>query len=154
MQRIDPIFWCQGILDIFDSHRTLNNRNTNISQTFLLGSYTFWAKDAGKHRDKSIGLECTTRHLTSCIDGNVNHRSTHLKQILTTRYILGQFTGFVKPCITLLEEEANAIERHAWAQEWIWIETIDMIEQTIDAQAEIAINERFDHGRIFVEDST
>ena len=153
MKRIDPIFWYQGILDKFDSHRTLNNGNSNISQSFLFGSYTFRAKNAGKHWDKSIGLECTTRHLLSCIDSNINHRATHLKQILTTRDIFGQFTGFVKPSITLLEEEANAIERHTWAQEWIRIETIDMIEQTIDAQAEIAIDERFDHSRIFIEDS-
>ena len=89
-------------------------------------------------------------HARFKIPGNTNI----LEQVLATCKIFGQLTCFIEPSIAFLEKESDTVERHTRAKKRIRIETINMIEQTIDAQAEISVDKWLNHSWIFVEDSS
>ena len=121
---------------------------TLVLQARLLLGNTLFAKQPRQRRHQAIGQDRAARHLLACKDGQIDHRIAILQQQLTTcRVVIHATSTVLKPGVIALDEEADAVERHARLTIRPGVVRIDMIDQAVQTQRIVAIQDGFQHLR-------
>ena len=77
-----------------------------------------------------------------------------MQQPLTARDIVDEGLRLWEPCLVALEEEPDAIECHTWLAVQPGVMRIDMEEQAIHTQGEVAVQQGLDARRCLVPHAT